>query len=134
MGRVVSRSLRQWAAAGSFVGLFAACTAVRDHRHTLDWLDATLTPTSPTARGLLLPVAIPVGCVGLLADVLLVNPVLAIDDAWGDTTDLLWTSQEESVLRRVLFTPIAAVATPFVFAGDWLGRSLLPLEPRREAP
>jgi hypothetical protein len=130
----MSRSLLQWAAAGSFAGLLAACTAVRDGRRTLDWLDANLTPSSPAARGVLLPVAIPVGVVGLLTDVLLVNPVLAIDDAWGDTTDLLWTSQEESTLRRVLFTPLAAVATPFVFAGDWLGRSLLPLPPRREAP
>ena len=114
--------------------MLAACTAVRDHRHALDWLDATMTPASPTARGLLLPVAIPVGVGGLLTDILLVNPVLAIDDAWGDTADLLWKSQEESALRRVLFTPLAAVATPFVFAGDWLGRSLLPLPPRREAP
>ncbi len=111
---------------------FVACTAVRkDSRRTLDWLDATGTPSSSVARGVLLPVAIPIGCAGLLTDTLLVNPVCAIDDAWADTKDLLWTSQEESELRRALFTPLAALATPFVFGCDWLGRSLLPLPPSK---
>ncbi|HEX5052232.1 MAG TPA: hypothetical protein VFZ65_10700 [Planctomycetota bacterium] len=114
-------------------GVLAGCTAVRDDgRRTLHWLDASLTPSSETARNLLLPVAVPVGFGGLLSDTLLVNPWCAIDDAWGDTCELLWTPHEESALRRVLFAPVAALATPFVFGGDWLGRCCLPLPPRRE--
>ncbi|MEO6595050.1 MAG: hypothetical protein ABIP94_09895 [Planctomycetota bacterium] len=100
--------------------MLTACTAVRsDSRRTADWLDGSLTPSSEAARNLLLPVAVPVGFMGLLTDTLLVNPYCAIDDAWGDTCELLWTPREESTLRRVLFTPLAAIATPFVFGGDW---------------
>lgn len=110
------------------------CTAVRkDSRRTLDSLDANLTPASPTARAVLLPVAIPVGFGGLLTDTLLVNPAFAIDDAWLDTVDLLWTPRDESPLRRALFTPLAALATPVVFAGDWLGRCVFPIAPRQES-
>ena len=116
----------------AFLGL-AGCTTLRDDsRRTLDLLDANLTPGSPVARGLLLPVAIPVGFAGLVCDTVVVNPVCAIDDAWLDTTDLLWTSRDESTLRRTLFTPLAALATPLVFGLDWLWRSLVPLAPRRE--
>lgn len=104
----------------------------RDHRRTLDWLDETWTPASPVARRAVLPLAIPVGVVGLLTDTVLVNPACAVDDAWGDTVELLWTPREESPLRRALFVPLATVATPLVFAGDWLLRCLLPLSPRAE--
>lgn len=110
------------------------CTAVReDSRRTLDSLDGNFTPASPTTRTVLLPVAIPVGFCGLLTDTLLVNPAFAIDDAWRDTVDLLWTPRDESPLRRALFTPLAALATPLVFAGDWLGRSVFPIPPRQES-
>ena len=80
----------------------------------------------------MLPLAIPVGVGGLVTDAVLVNPVLCIDDAWGDTVELLWSSEDESNMRRALFAPLAAVATPFVFAGDWFWRSLWPIEPRQE--
>ena len=117
------------------VALFAAgCTTMRDDsRRTLGWLDASLTPEAPAARGALLPLAIPVGFAGLCCDTLVVNPACAIDDAWGDTVELLWTSDEESPLRRALVTPLAALATPFVFAGGWLWRSVVPQSPRAAA-
>jgi len=112
----------------------SGCTAIRrDSRRTLDWLDTSFTPSSPVARAALLPVAIPVGLAGLLTDTLVVNPVYAIDDAWGDTVDLLWTPSDESPLRRTLITPLAAIATPFVFGGEWLWRSIVPKAPRIEA-
>lgn len=127
-------SAARYAALAALLSAAAACTAVRkDSRRTLDGLDATFTPSSPTARACLLPVAIPVGFGGLLCDTLVVNPVAAIDDAWLDTVDVLWTPREESPLRRALFLPFAVVATPVVFGGDWLGRSLLPIAPRTAA-
>lgn len=123
----------------AFLWLLVACCAASgcttwrdDGRRTLDLLDANLTPGSPVARGLLLPVAIPLGFAGLVCDTVVVNPVCAIDDAWLDTTDLLWTWRDESMLRRTLFTPFAALATPVVFGVDWLWRSLVPLAPRPE--
>lgn len=123
----------------AFLGLLVACCGTSacttwrdDSRRTLDLLDANLMPASPVARGLLLPIAIPVGLGGFVCDTVVVNPICAIDDAWLDTTDLLWTVNGESMLRRTLFTPFAALATPVVFGLDWLWRSLVPLAPREE--
>lgn len=109
----------------------AGCTMFdRDNRRTLNLLDANVAPSSTAGRVALLPVAIPVGCVALVADAVVVHPVTAIDDAWGDTVEALWSSRNESPLREVVFTPLAAVATPVVFAGDWLWRCLWPIDPR----
>jgi hypothetical protein len=115
------------------LALLTACTTVRDDsRRTVHWLDASLTPESNGARMALLPLAIPVGLGGLAVDTAVVNPACAVDDAWGDTVELLWTSREESALRRALFTPLAALATPFVFGSDWVWRCVVPTEPRRD--
>jgi len=127
--RPMKSPLLQVAIALSLMG----CTVFSSQqRHTLDWLDRNLTPGSSGVREALLPVAIPVGVIGLASDALVVNPAMAIDDAWRDTVELLWSAQDETSMRRALFAPLAAVATPVVFASDWLWRSLWPLEPRRE--
>lgn len=109
----------------------AGCSMLdRDNRRTLNLLDEHLTPGSTGGRVALAPVAIPVGLVALATDAVVVHPVTAIDDAWGDTVDVLWTSRDESPLRRVVFTPLAALATPVVFACDWAWRCLWPIDPR----
>lgn len=112
------------------------CTTLLDeNRRTLDLCDAHLAPDSATARCLLSPIALPTGLVAGIVDTVAVNPVCAIDDAWDDTHDLLWVSREESTLRRVLFTPFAALATPVVFGTDWVFRSIVPVKTRsRSAP
>lgn len=111
------------------VGTTAACSMMRtDNRRTLNALDAALTPASTTAKVALAPVALPVGLAAFAADLTVVHPVASIDDAWDDTADLLWTPRGESTLRKVLFVPVAALATPVVFAADWFGRWLLPIE------
>ena len=114
------------------VALTAGCAVdLREHRNVLNWLDGELTPASTTARVALVPVALPVGVAGYLVDSFLVNPVRVADDAWFDTVDLLWTSRGESTFRRMLLVPFAAIATPFVLVGDWLGRFLLPIPSRK---
>lgn len=111
------------------VGTSAACSMLRtDNRRTLNALDAAFTPDSTAGKVALAPVALPVGLAAFAADLTIVHPVVTLDDAWDDTTDLLWTPRGESTLRKVLFVPVAAVATPVVFAVDWFGRWLLPVE------
>jgi hypothetical protein len=106
----------------------------KDNRRTLNALDESWTPTSTTARVALAPVAFPAGLLALITDAVVVHPVCVLDDAWGDTVDWLWTPKPgESRFRRAVLTPLAALATPFVFVGDWLGRALLPLPPRQES-
>ena len=70
--------------------------------------------------------------VGLATDAVIVHPVFSIDDAWGDTVELLWSPRDESSLRQALFAPVAAIATPVVFATDWVWRSLWAIDPRDE--
>lgn len=103
----------------------------RDNRRSLNLLDENLVPESTAGKVALAPVALPVGTAAFVADLMLVHPACTIDDAWLDTVDLLWTSREESTLRRVLFMPLAAAATPLVFVGDWAGRWLFPIPERR---
>jgi hypothetical protein len=115
-------------AAAALLAAAAGCSMFRsDNRRTLNLLDRELTPESTGAKVALSPVALPVGIAAFAADLAVVHPIATIDDAWDDTEDLLWRPRDESALRRALFVPFAAVATPFVFAGDWLGRWLLPI-------
>jgi hypothetical protein len=108
--------------------LGAACSMFRtDNRRTLNLLDRELTPKDTAAKVALAPIALPVGVAAFAADLAVVHPVATIDNAWNDTEELLWRSRDESALRRALVVPIAAIATPFVFAGDWFGRWLLPI-------
>ena len=103
---------------------------VEDNRRTLNALDASATPATPAGRWALSPVALPVGLVAFVADVVVVHPASAIDDAWGDTLELLWTPRDESRFRRAVMLPLVTVATPLVFVGDWLGRAVFPIPPR----
>ena len=116
------------------VPLLVGCSLVRsENRRTLNLLDENLAPVATGWKVALAPVAFPVGVAGFAADLAVVHPIATIDDAWLDTRDLLWTPRDESPLRRTLFVPVALVATPFVFVGDWFGRWLLPIQ-NREAP
>ncbi|MHC5210891.1 MAG: hypothetical protein ACYTG2_09260 [Planctomycetota bacterium] len=114
------------------VCLDGCAVSKRSNRRTLNALDAHATPASEGARWALAPVALPAGLIAGLADMLVVHPSTVFDDAWYDTVDLLWTSREESRFRRALFVPLAAVATPFVYVGDWLGRAIFAIPPRDE--
>lgn len=106
----------------------SACSMCREsNRRTLDLLDRELTPESTAAKVALFPVALPGGLVAFAADLAVVHPAATVDDAWDDTEQLLWHPRDESSLRRVLFVPLAALATPLVFTGDWFGRWLLPI-------
>src|SRR5262245_31079463 len=108
--------------------LGAACSMFRtDNRRTLNLLDRELAPEDTAAKVALAPLTLPVGIAAFATDLAVVHPIATIDDAWNDTEELLWHSEDESALRRALVMPLAAVATPFVFAGDWFGRWLLPI-------
>lgn len=111
----------------------AACSMMlTEHRRTLNLLDEELAPPSTAGKVALAPVALPVGLVAFAADLAVVHPVASVDDAWADTVDLLWRPRDETPLRKALFAPVAAVATPFVLVGDWAGRWLFPIASRSE--
>lgn len=108
--------------------LLCACSMFRsDNRRTLNLLDQEAAPASTGTKVALAPLALPIGVLAFAADLAVVHPIATIDDAWDDTEELLWRPKDESGLRRALFVPLAAAATPFVFFGDWFGRWLLPI-------
>jgi hypothetical protein len=91
------------------------------NRRTLNAMDENWSPETTTGRWACAPLAFPAALVGLLVDALFVNPALAVDDAWNDTVDWLWTPDpDESRFRRAVILPLAALATPFVYVGDWI--------------
>jgi hypothetical protein len=114
--------------------LLASCSMLdRDNRRLVSALDESVTPSSEAARMALLPLAVPVGTAALALDAVVLHPAVVVPDAWGDTVEVLWTSDEESSLRKALFTPLAAAATPAVFAGAWLFRSTWPVRRRTDS-
>lgn len=114
--------------------LLLACTACavsrKDNRLTLNALDEHVAPESTAARWALAPVGLPVGIVAGVVDMLIVHPATVFDDAWDDTQDMLWTPRNESRFRRAVMLPLVTVATPFVYIGDWLVRSIFDVPKR----
>ena len=123
------------AGAATVLLLFTAGCAVanQDRRLLLNAMDASLTPGSTAGRWLLAPVALPVGFVAGVTDAVVVHPVTQLDDAWGDTVELLWQNDGATDFRRAVLTPVLVLATPLVFAGDWLGRSVFDVPDRAPA-
>ena len=114
--------------------LSSGCAVLeRGNRRTLNALDERWSPPTTAGRWAAAPVAFPAAVVGLLVDALFVNPALAVDDAWSDTVDWLWTPDpDESRFRRAVIVPVAALATPIVYVGDWIRLGFF-LPPRLEA-
>ncbi|HLU40287.1 MAG TPA: hypothetical protein VK081_12950 [Planctomycetota bacterium] len=119
-------------AAALLLALLAGCAVLKErNRRTLNLIDG-VAPGSPTLRWAALPVTLPLGVGALVADAAVVHPIAAIDDAWGDMTEWLWETHEESLLRAVAMTPLRVLATPPVFALRWATRALFPVEPREK--
>lgn len=114
-------------------GLTGCAVFEEENRRLLNAMDASLAPASDGGRWAAAPLAFPAGLVAGVLDAVIVHPATAVDDAWGDTVDWLWTPTDESRLRRAVLTPFMAAFTPPVFLGSWLGRSLLPIPPRDDA-
>ena len=111
--------------------LLAGCAVFeRDNRRALVALDEHLTPANTAARWALAPLAAPVAFAAVALDMVVIQPICSVDDAWADTKDWLWTSQCESRFRRAVMLPLAVAATPPVFVSDWLARAVFPIDAR----
>ena len=120
-------------AATAVVALLAGCAfANEDNRRTLNYLDAHAAPESEGARWALSPVALPTALAAGVVDAVVVHPATQLDDAWRDTVDLVWDYEQDSSFRAVLLTPLSAVATPVVYCGDWLLRSVFDIDDNLE--
>lgn len=99
-----------------------------DRRHLLGAMDEHLAPESEGARWALAPVGLPAGVAALVVDGVIVHPATQFDDAWYDTQNLLWEREDETPLRAAVMTPVAAVATPFVYTAAWVWRAIFNID------
>jgi hypothetical protein len=104
---------------------FTGCAVLdQDNRRLLNGMDSIVQPESTTMRIALAPVAIPLGTVGVVTDMVLIHPFCVIPDAADDTYQLYWKPRDIDWLRKALLFPVCVVATPPTFIVDWLWRSI----------
>jgi len=96
----------------------------RDNTPALNLVEDNLWPEATGWRVVAFPVVFPIGLVAVITDGLIIHPVTVIDDAAGDTGDILWDEWDwdEHYVTECAALPWRAVATPLIFIGDFLGR------------
>jgi hypothetical protein len=101
----------------------------RAHTPLFNASEKYLVPKAQPARALSYPVTVPVSLAAVTLDLLLVHPVMELPKAYDDTKDLFWDLHwrdwkgEAFTMGSTLLPRVAL--TPVVFAGDWLGRSIV---------
>lgn len=98
----------------------------RDNTPTFNWVEKHLWPEGSGKRALAFPVVFPLGFAAVVTDAFVVHPVTVIDDAADDTRRALWEEfdWDQHYLTECAALPWRTVATPIMFTGDFLGRSL----------
>ncbi|MCC5815230.1 MAG: hypothetical protein JJT78_10770 [Leptospira sp.] len=96
----------------------------KKNRRITNYLDENLTPQTDKGRLLLAPVAIPTGTISLLSDTFVLQPLVAIPKALGDTVEYIWLNPEGGVvLQSFLFIP-KVVFTPITLGVLWIRHAL----------
>jgi hypothetical protein len=96
----------------------------KKNRRITNYLDENLTPQTESGKLLLAPVAIPTGTISLLSDTFVLQPLIAIPKALGDTVEYIWLNPEGGVvLQSFLFIP-KVVFTPVTFGILWIRHAL----------
>lgn len=106
----------------------------RDNTPALNMVEEQLWPEATGWRIAVFPVVFPVGLVAVIVDAMVIHPATVIDDAAGDTGDVLWDNWEwdDHYVTECTILPWRAVVTPFVFIGDFLGRSFFDIPTRAD--
>ncbi|WP_156825348.1 hypothetical protein [Leptospira yanagawae] len=104
-----------------FFHIFSHCAIMhKNNRRITNVLDNHFTPETTTGKVLMSPVAIPVGTISLLTDTFLLQPVIAIPMALGDTITYIWQNPSGGILTQsFLFVP-KLVMTPIAFSFLWI--------------
>ncbi|MHC4860182.1 MAG: HEAT repeat domain-containing protein, partial [Planctomycetota bacterium] len=106
----------------------------RDNTPLLNLVEENLWPESTGSRLAVFPVVFPLGFVAITGDAFVVHPITVVGDAIEDTGDALWDDWDwdEQYVTECAAIPWRAVATPFVFTGDFLGRAMFDVPRRAE--
>lgn len=110
----------------------------REHTPLFNACEKYLVPKTQPARGISFPVSVPVCLSAVTVDLLLVHPVMELPKAYDDTKDALWDLhwrdwKGDSFSTSALL-PLRVAVTPVMFAGDWLGRSVVGSDGKGRSP
>lgn len=123
------------AAALSLLLLCSCAWTRRENRPVWNAFEANLVPASRGWFVATLPFTVVAGLGAILADTLVVHPLQVVDDAWLDA-GRLWRDGRPDFTDRyyseMAFLPVRAALTPVVFAGSFLGRSMLDIRSDEE--
>ena len=99
----------------------------KDNTPLLNWTEEHVVPESEDLQTVVAPFTFTLGLVAVTTDMLIVNPVLSIDDAAEDSVHILWqdTEWDEHYVTECAFLPIRTVLTPPVYAGAFVIRSFI---------
>jgi hypothetical protein len=106
----------------------------RDNTPLLNMVEENLWPESMGAQVAVFPLVFPTGIAAVVVDAVLIHPILVIDDALSDTSDILWEEWDfdEHYMTHCMTIPWRAVLSPLIFSFDFLGRSLFDIPNRAD--
>ncbi len=124
----------------AMVGAVMLCTGCAvfncDNTPVLNFVEDRLLPEAKSARYFVYPLLLPAGLAAVAIDGVILRPISVADDAALDTKELLWEYfnwKERYVTECVLLIPRTAL-TPVVLGADFLGRTMLDVDPREAEP
>jgi hypothetical protein len=104
----------------------------RDNTPALNFVENNLWPEKTGWKIAVSPVVVPLGLVAVVTDAVVIHPVSVIDDAAGDTGDVLWKNfkWDKKYITACTSIPWRGIATPPFFIGNFLGRSMFDIPSR----
>jgi hypothetical protein len=129
--RLSNRSLQLL---GAFLALFfCGCAFLnRDNTPAFNFVEKKLWPEKTVWKIASSPVVVPLGLVAVITDAVVIHPASVVDDAAGDTGDVLWDNfhWDKKFVTACASIPCRGIATPPFFTGNFLGRSLFDIPSR----
>ena len=109
--------------------LLPGCAIVKkNNRRVLNTLDDAVRIDSVGGKIAAAPLFVPVGLVAGVLDMVVVHPIASTPKAADDTAKVLWKNPRGSDFHQMMLFLPKVVATPLVFSGSLLTRSLFPID------
>ncbi len=106
----------------------------RRNRPLMNFCEKHLVPDSVAAKALTAPVVLPAGLAAGVIDTLVLHPVASIDDAWFDSSAVLWHPTGRGYVTECALLLPRASLTPPVWALHFSSRVLFDVPPWPPSP
>lgn len=113
--------------------LLSGCAFLnRDNTPALNFVEKNLWPEKTGWKIVSSPIVVPLGLVAVVTDAVVIHPISVIDDAAGDTSDVLWKKfhWDKKYVTACASIPWRGIATPPFFIGNFLSRSMFDVPSR----